>query len=352
MPSRPAAITSMGEVKPAVSIKDIARIVGVSHSTVSRALRQSPVVNAETAGRIRQVANEQGYRASLIGRGLVMRRSMTVGCVVTDIADPFVAAVVDGIEEVANHHGYAVFLASSHADPKRELDVVRSFHERRVDGVIVPSSRVGSLYLQHLAELRIPIVLINNQHPGGYTYSVSIDNPEAARRLTRHMIALGHRRIGYIGHRFGHQSDMDRLSGYRSAIQAAGLPFQKELVVHAEATPESGQTSMKRLLKLRRRPTAVFCYDDLTALGALDAARSAGVPVPEDLSVTGFDDLFVASYSAPPLTTIRQPMKDMGRRAAEILLGLLRGELAEKSVTFSGELIVRESTAPPRTSLA
>ena len=232
-------------MKRPVSIKDIGRIVGVSHSTVSRALRQSPVVNAQTAERICQVAREQGYRASLIGRSLVMRRSMTVGCVVTDIADPFVGGVVDGIEKVANQHGYAVFLASSHADPKRELEVVRSFHERRVDGVIVPSSRVGFQYLRHLSALQIPIVLLNNQHPGAYTRSVNIDNLEAGRRLTVHLLELGHRRVAYIGSRHGNQSDADRLSGYRSVIEEAGLPFINDLVVHTDPTPPGGQAAIK-----------------------------------------------------------------------------------------------------------
>lgn len=330
-----------------VSIKDIARIVGVSPSTVSRALRASPVVNAETADRIRRVSNKQGYRASLIGRSLVMRRSMSVGCVATDIADPFVAEVVDGIEEEANRQGYAVFLASSHGDPKREIDVVRSFHERRVDGVIVPASRVGSLYLPHLAELQIPVVLINNQHPGGYTHSVSIDNADAARRLTSHLLELGHRRIAYIGNAHGNQSDADRLTGYRSALRKAHVACHPEFVVKADSAAAGGRTKMNQLLALRHRPTAVFCYDDMTALGALAAARSAGISVPVELSVVGFDDLYIASYTAPPLTTIRQPMKAMGRSAAEILLRLVRGEPVEKSVRFSGELIVRESTAPP-----
>jgi len=330
-----------------VSIKDIARLVGVSHSTVSRALRESPVVNAETAGRIKKVAQQHGYRASLIGRSLVLRRTMTVGCVATDIADPFVAGVMAGIEEVANRHDYAVFLASSHADPEREMDVVRSFHERRVDGVIIPASRVGPLYLPHLAELRTPIVLINNQHPGSYTYSVSIDNVAAARMMTRHLLELGHERIGYIGHRSGSQANTDRLNGVRLELRGARLPLVSNLVMHADATPEGGCAVMQRLLQLRHPPTAVFCYDDLTALGALAAARAAGVSLPGELSVSGFDDLFVASYSAPPLTTIRQPMKQMGRRAAEILLALLRGETAKKTMTFSGELVVRESTAPP-----
>ncbi len=330
-----------------VSIKDIARLVGVSHSTVSRALRSSPVVNPDTAGRIRKVAEQHGYHASLIGRSLVMRRSMTVGCVPTDIADPFVGEVVNGIEEVANQQGYAVFLASSHADPQKELDVVRTFRERRVDGVIVPASRVGSLYLPHLAELRIPIVLVNNQYPGSFTHSVSIDNVSAARRITSHLLTLGHRRIAYIGNRSGSQADADRLSGYRTELRKARLLLRAELIVHADATPEGGRAAMQRLFA-RGRPTAVFCYDDLTAMGALAAARSAGVSVPGDLSVVGFDDLFVSSYTAPPLTTIRQPMKEMGRRAAEILLALLRGEVAERKVMFQGTLVVRESTAPAR----
>src|SRR5579871_1930685 len=329
-----------------VSIKDIARLVGVSHSTVSRALRESPVVNAETAVRIKKVAQQHGYRASLIGRGLVLRRSMTVGCVATDITDPFVAEVVAGIEDVANRHGYAVFLASSHANPERELDVVRSFQERRVDGIVTPASRVGSLYLSQLEELKTPIVLINNQHPGSYTYSVSIDNLEAARLMTRHLLELGHRRIGYIGHRGGSQANADRLNGIRLELRRAKLQLSRELIVHADATPEGGRAMMSRLLDQRHPPTAVFCYDDLTALGALAAARTAGVSVPGEVSITGFDDLFVASYSSPPLTTLRQPMKQMGRRASEILLALLRGETSKRTVTFSGELVRRESTGP------
>src|SRR5438093_4489652 len=142
-------------------------------------------------------------------------------------------------------HGYAVFLASSHADPKRELEVVRSFHERRVDGVIVPSSRVGFQYLRHLSALQIPIVLLNNQHPGAYTRSVNIDNLEAGRRLTVHLLELGHRRVAYIGSRHGNQSDADRLSGYRSVIEEAGLPFINDLVVHTDPTPPGGQAAIK-----------------------------------------------------------------------------------------------------------
>jgi DNA-binding LacI/PurR family transcriptional regulator len=148
------------------SIKDIARLARVSHPTVSRALQNSPLVNAETAAKIRKIAEDAGYRASAVARGLVTRRTRTIGLVVTTVADPFASEVACGIEQAANDHGYAVFLANSHADPERERKVVQELAERRVDGIIVTSSRVGALYLPLLKELNVPIVLVNDQYPG------------------------------------------------------------------------------------------------------------------------------------------------------------------------------------------
>lgn len=331
-----------------VSIKDIARVAKVSHSTVSRALRNSPLVSRETAERIRQIAEEMGYRPSAVARSLVTRKTKTIGVVVTTIADPFIAEVVSGIEEVANDHGYSVFLANSNADPDREIKVVHSFHERRVDGILVTASRVGALYIGHLSEMKVPIVLINNQHPGEFVHSVMIDNVTASRMATEHLIHLGHRRIAYIGDQFGYQSDTERFAGYRQALERAGLTFQPELVVHGDGKPEGGMRAMEQLLRLSPLPTAVFCYNDMTALGALRVARMRGLRVPEDISLVGFDDLFIASYTEPPLTTIRQPKRRMGQRAMELLLQLLRGEDSQQTIWMQGELIVRHSTAPPR----
>src|SRR4051794_21017329 len=181
-----------------VSIKDIARVAHVSHSTVSRALRDSPLVNAETRELIRKIADEQGYTVSAIARSLVTRRTNILGVVVTSIADPFVGEVVSGIEEFALARQYSVILATCHGDPQRELRAVRSLHERRVDGILVAASRVGALYLPMLEELKAPIVLINNQHPGEFGFHVSIDNPSGARQITTHLIEFGHHRIAYI----------------------------------------------------------------------------------------------------------------------------------------------------------
>jgi DNA-binding LacI/PurR family transcriptional regulator len=330
-----------------VSIKDIARVANVSHSTVSRALRNSPLVNAETGALIRKIAMEKGYMVSAVARSLVTRRTNTIGIVVTSIADPFVGEVVGGIEEFALAHGYSVFLATCHADPALEVRAVQSFHERRVDGILVTASRVGALYTRLLSEMKIPIVLINNQNPGEFIFSVAIDNLDGGRQVTRHLVELGHKRIAYIGDQFGFQSEAERYTGYRQILEESGLRFESELITHGDGGPESGKLAMEQLLALVKPPTAVFCYNDMEAIGAMRAARERGLTVPCDISVAGFDDIFLSSYTDPPLTTLRQPKHEMGRDAARLLLELLAGGKPESRVAH-GELIVRQSTVAPQ----
>jgi len=331
-----------------LSIRDIATAAEVSHSTVSRALQHSPLVKRETAEKICHLAEEMGYCASAIARGLATNHTSTIGVVVTTIADPFVAEIIGGIEETANDHGYSVFLANSMGDSEREIKVVHSFEERRVDGIVVTSSRVGALYTPMLSRMHIPIVLINNQHPGEFVHSVMIANLEASRDATRHLIALGHKRIAYLGDQYGYQSDTERFAGYREALAEAGLPFQPEMVVHGDGKSEGGMRAVEKLLALPQLPTAVFCYNDMSALGVLRRLQLAGLEVPRDVSVVGFDDLFLAQFCHPPLTTVRQPKRRMGQLAMETLLRLLAGAESEENITVPGELIVRESTAPPR----
>lgn len=330
------------------SIKDIARLARVSHSTVSRALQKSPLVNARTAEIIRQIAHESGYRASAVARGLVTKRTLTIGLVVTTIADPFASEVACGIEEAANDLGYSVFLADSNADPQRERQIVQSFAERRVDGIVVTSSRVGALYLPLLSEMGVPIVLVNNQHPGEFVHSVTIGNIAGSREAANHLIGLGHRRIAYLGDQFGYQSDAERLAGYRQALDEARIPFLPELLVRGDGKPEEAMRAMAELLALPEPPTAVCCYNDMSALGAMRAIHLQGKRVPEDISLVGFDDLFLASYTEPRLTTVRQPMRRMGLLAMESLFRLMSGEDSEIRISVETELIVRESTAPPR----
>jgi DNA-binding LacI/PurR family transcriptional regulator len=331
-----------------LSIKDIARIARVSHPTVSRALQNSPLVNAKTAEKIRQIADEAGYRASAVARGLVTRRTRTIGLVVTTVADPFASEVVCGIEQTANDHGYSVFLADSNADPERERKVVRAFAERRVDGIIVTSSRVGALYLPMLEEMQVPIVLVNDQYPGAFVHSVMISNLAGMRAASEHLIALGHRRIAYLGDEFGYQSDVERHAGYRAALESAALGLAPELHVQGNGRPEGAMRAMDQLLSLASPPTAVCCYNDMSALGAMRQIRARGLRVPEDISVTGFDDLFFAGYIEPPLTTVRQPMRHMGQMAMESLIRLMSGEESVPQIRVDAELVVRASTAKAR----
>lgn len=330
----------------AVSIKDIAKAAGVSHSTVSRALRGSTLVSPETATQIRLLAEEMGYTPSAVAQSLVTQRTRTVGLVVTFISDPFVDRIVEGVEDVAASAGYSVFLSCSYADPNREIAVVETFHRRRVDGVIVLASRVGREHGQRLDKLHVPIVLINSQADHEYHYSVSADDEQGAMLAVEHLLDLGHRRIGYIGSSFRRPSSARRLAGYRAALEAAGIPCDGGLAIvpETEQDVESGRLALKPLLAAG--VTAVFCYNDRTAIGLMLAARERGVEIPQALSVVGFDDIEAASYVTPSLTTIHQPRLRMGRQAMHMLLDMLE----EKPVAdqlLPCELVVRESTASP-----
>jgi DNA-binding LacI/PurR family transcriptional regulator len=266
--------------------------------------------------------------------------------VVTSIADPFNGDLVDGIEEVANQRGYSVILATSQADPDRELAVVRSCQERRVDGILVASSRVGALYVPILSELDVPIVLINNQHGSDFAHSIRIDNVHGMRLATEHLLQLGHTEIAYVGDRFGLHSDEERFAGYREALDARQIPLERGLTMRGDGKADGAAAALDQLLKVRSRPTAVACYNDMTALGLIHRAQELGIGVPEELSVTGFDDIPFAAFARPPLTTIRQPRREMGREAIRLLFALLDGEEAQKTSVINGELIVRGSTAP------
>jgi DNA-binding LacI/PurR family transcriptional regulator len=267
---------------------------------------------------------------------------------VTSIADPFNGEVVAGIEELANEQGYTVILANSNADPDREVAVVRSFQARRVDGILVASSRVGALHTPLLSELQVPIVLLNNQHPSAFVHSVRFDNETGAYEAVRHLVELGHQDIAYVGDRFGLHSDSERYAGYSRMMTQAGLIVNEGYVIHADGKPAAARLAAQQLFSSKTMPTAVFCYNDMTALGVLSEAALNGITVPGDLSVIGFDDIFFASYLNPPLTSVRQPMKDLGRRAMQLLLALLRKEETERTILVSGELVIRGSTAAPR----
>jgi DNA-binding LacI/PurR family transcriptional regulator len=342
-----------------ISIKDIAKTAGVSHSTVSRALSDSPLVSAETKARIQHLAREMGYSPDAQARSLVMGRTQTLGVVVTAITDPFIAEIVQAIERTAHDHGYSVILASSSAEPEREIATVEMLHSKRVDGVVVTSSRVGALYQDHLDRLGVPVVLINShsEQRGPYTFSINVDNQHGGCLATRHLIEQGHRRIAYVtgptdyvlpsDYQIG-SDDLARLAGYREALSLAKIRFDPALVVRGTGRTGGGERALPALRALDGPPSAVFCYNDMTAIGILRAARQVDVSIPGELAVVGFDDIPYASYVQPPLTTVAQPKPEMGKRATEMVLALLSsdGQAAAdvSNVVIRGKLIVRASS--------
>ena len=336
-----------------VSIKDIAKTANVSHSTVSRALSDSPLISTETKARIQRLAREMGYTPDAIARSLVTQQTRTVGVVVTTITDPWVAEVVQGIEDSAHDNGYSVILASGASEPERELAAVEMLRSKRVDGLIVTSSRVGALYLEHLERLGAPVVLVNNhnEQSGRYTFSVSVDNQHGGYLATSHLIELGHRRIAYVSGPADHSDDSDRLAGYRQALDENGLAFDPALVISGNGRLDGGERALRMLISRDVPPTAVFCYNDMTAIGLLSAAWQQGLSVPGDLAMAGFDDIPFARYVQPPLTTIAQPQRDMGRQAMGMALALMNADDSAPSlsdVVVQGKLVVRESSGSKR----
>ena len=325
-----------------VSIKDIARAAGVSPSTVSRALSNHPRISEETATRIRRLATELGYTASLPARSLVTRHTATIGLVITYASDPFLGRLVHGVEDAARGNGYSVYLISSHRDVEREEDILHSLYERRVTGIIVTGSRIDAGYLQLCERFPVPVVLINCPD---YPYSVSSDNQRGGYQATEHLVELGHRRIAYVANPYSRGTDLDRLAGYKMALADHGIPSNEWLMVEGDGTLQGGVQAVQQLLALSQPPTAILCFNDMTAMGVIHALSRVNKKVPPDCSVIGFDDLELAAYYCPPLTTVRQPTYRLGQRAMRILQELIEGQSEVRTEILPAELVVRETTA-------
>jgi len=335
----------------ASTIVDVARKAGVSTATVSRVLHNSRLVKEDTRARVLRAMEELNYSPNIIAQGLVTRRTRAIGLVITSIADPFFADVVRGVEETALDHGYSLFLVCSSNDPQREIAAVSALRSRRVDAILVASSRVGSLYYDLLESIRVPLVLINNQHTGAYGLSVATDDRLGGYLATSHLLGHGHRRIAYIQGPPGHWASALRQAGYSAALTEADLPVLGDLIVPGDGRADGGVEAVSLLLDRGIRPTAIFCYNDMTAIGAMRALRTRGIGIPEDISVVGYDDVLLASYVEPPLTTIAQQRYELGRRAMELALQRLAGgEGTAHAILLEPYLVERSScrSAPPR----
>ena len=344
-----------------VTIKDIARQAEVSHSTVSRALHGSPLISETTAERVRLTALKLGYFPSAAARSLKTNRSQALGVILSSVEDPFFSEVLQGIEEVAQQNGYSLFMAASHHEPEREQAIVRAMSEHRVDGVIICSASFKPEQGRQFLAYSVPIVVVNNQAAEDYRYSIYHDDVDGSRQVTRHLLDLGHRRIAYLGNSSAGRTTLDRVTGFHQEMEAAGLSIPPGYIHEIPGGgPEHGLAGLNHFLALQERPSALVCYNDMLAIGVLQGLHKAGIRVPGEISVTGFDNIVFSAYTNPPLTTFDQPKRYIGAESARLVLELLNapsnGERTEPqpaSATppqqqvrmLKGSLLVRETTA-------
>lgn len=328
-----------------VTVSDVAREAGVSLMTVSRVVNNKGEISPATRQRVRDVIERLGYRPSNIARGLATQRTGTLGLVVPDVANPFFSEVARGAEHVAYAQGYNVFLCNTEEDTQRELAVLQSLEEKRVDGVVVCSSRLDEGELQEAVSFHPAAVLINRRLESKDVGVVLIDDEVGGRIATRHLVQAGHRVIGFLAGPSVSHSGCERAKGYRVALEAAGLSYNPDWTRYCSPMVEGGREAARELLTAQPRPTALFCYNDLVAVGALQACADLSLAVPTDVAVVGFDDIPLAALVTPSLTTCRVPRYELGSEAMRSLLGRIGGWTEEecKEIVLQPELIVRDS---------
>ena len=337
------------------TIDDVAAAAGLSIKTISRVLNGEPNVRPQTRDRVLAAAKALAYQPNLSARRLASKRSFVIGLLYDNPDSDYVMAIQDGALAVCRRFDYHLLIQPCRILAPSLVDEALSLHQRStVDGLILtqPIADFEPLTAA-LVEADVQFVRISQRDSAGTAPCVSVDDEQAARRMTDHLILLGHSVIGFIMGHPEHGSSHDRLRGFRASLQAHGLPADRASVEQGLYTFESGYACAQRLLSRVPRPTAIFASDDHMAMGVLTAAYERRLVVPAELSVCGFDDTPMARYACPPLTTARQPIRQVARVATECLVSRLQGrEVAERHYVLESKLVLRESTGPaaPRQS--
>ncbi len=331
------------------TIADVAERAGVSTATVSRVVAGIGRSRPDTSAAVIAAVEALGYRPSGVARSLRMQRTRTLGLIVSDIQNPFFPELVRAADDAARAIDYSILLGSAAFDEVRAVHYLNLMVDRRVDGIIVASSQVSDLSWQWLIASPVPVIVVNAEPPDYGVPSIASDNEAGSRLVVEHLVALGHRRIGYIRGPESFTAARPRFEGFRKGCEDAGLGPDDTPIVEGEGQVDSGERAVGLMLGQAPWVTAIACYNDLTAIGALRMLRGAGRRVPEDVSVVGFDDIAAASWVVPALTTICQPKAEMGRLAVEYLVRVLEGGASEpvpEILRLPLSLRVRESTGP------
>ncbi len=337
---RAAAATAAG-----VTIREVAQAAGVSVATVSRVVNGTAVVRDDTRHRVEAEVTRLGYSPNAAARSLITNRTNTIGVVLPDIWGEYFSEVIRGIDLSARQAGYHVLVSSSHSDVAETRDVLRTMHGR-VDGVIVMSPHASPRELQGCLPPSLPVVFLNSAPGGAPHAALHVDNRGGARAMVAHLLGLGHRRLAFVTGPASNFDAAERRRGCRDALRTARLGPDAVSEFEGDFGEESGQVAGEAIVRLETRPTAIFAANDSMAIGVLFALRGAGVRVPEEIAVAGFDDIPIARFASPPLSTVRLDIRTLGERALARLLAEISGEGASQAVreVLPIRLVLREST--------
>jgi DNA-binding LacI/PurR family transcriptional regulator len=337
-----------------VTIKDVAKLAGVSISTVSLVINNQAGVRDETREKVLEAIDKLNYRPNRIARGLVKKQTNSVNVIISGpeyehFSSPLLFEVIKGIAEIINSSDYHFMLNITTAEEEIEF-IENQIDNRSCDGVILWGSRMSNEKLADICNGLVPVVIIGRYLKNKVMYSVTVNDFKGGYLAAQHLIELGHNKIGFIGNLYGISSAQDRLAGYSKALEDYEIDFDQNMIVSADFYQESGYKAMKKIIPYYSKGmSAVFAASDLMALGAIEAIIEDGLSVPDDISVVGFDNMPNANLLKIPLTTIATPIHQIGREAALKLVKLLNKEEVEQSTQFDVELVVRESTGEKRT---
>ena len=327
-----------------VTGKDVAKLAGVSTTTVSRVLNNHPYVTDETRSKVLWAMEQLGYQPSRVARRLRMQVTQILGLIISDIANPFFTSVVRGIEDVAYANQYSLFLCNSNEDPTKETLYIDVLQAERVAGIIVSPADENSTSCEPLLRNGVPIVAMDRRLRQFDVDTVLVDNVKGAYQATSHLICLGHRRIGLIGQPSRITTGRERREGYEKALSGDGLELDQRLIKIGDCRQDSGYRRACELLEMDDPPTAIFAANNLMTLGALNAIHEKGLNIPQDVAIVGFDDMPWAPSLAPPLTAVAQPTYELGRTAADLLLQRIADKDREiVEMTLEPTLIIRDS---------
>jgi len=328
------------------TIKEVSQRAHVSPSTVSRVLNGTTPVSPDARERVLRAIEELDYTPNAFARGLATNRSGGIGVTTNDIGSPYYAVILRGVEAAIEDAGLHLMVSSGHAKADAERSAIQFLKQRRSDALIIQAEALSDAELIDVAKgVGVPVVVFGRRIPELEPACVHLDNEAGGRMAAQHLLDRGHRRIAHIAGPLRFPDARDRLQGYRDALEAAGVPYDDDLVVEGDFREGGGWAAMGRLLDRTPALDAVFVANDQMAAGAMRAARDRGLALPRDLSLVGYDDVLLAQYVSPALSTVRQPLFDMGRAAGDIAIALLEQRKVEVRTRFEPELVVRESVA-------